>query len=158
VPGVNDGAVLTSTLTDLYSLGEPILSVSVVPVALTEFSKHHLVRQPTGDECRRALATVSDFAARAVAERGFPWCYGADDLYLQAGEPLPPAEWYGDFEQRENGVGAVRYLQTQIAAARNRLPDLGGKRIGVVTGAAMGPLMPQVLAEVAAVTGAGFGV
>src|SRR3989454_10945721 len=31
---------------------------------------------------------------------------------------------------------------------------LGGKRIGVVTGAAMGPLMPQVLAEVAAVTGA----
>src|SRR2546430_5162839 len=39
--------------------------------------------------------------------------------------------------------GAVRYLQTQIAAARNRLPDLGGKRIGVVTGAAMGPLMPQ---------------
>src|SRR5256886_14414266 len=86
----------------------------------------------------------------------FPWCYGADDLYLQAGEPLPPAEWYGDFEQRENGVGAVRYLQTQIAAARNRLPDLGGKRIGVVTGAAMGPLMPQVLAEVAAVTGAQF--
>src|SRR5256886_13065956 len=52
--------------------------------------------------------------------------------------------------------GAVRYLQTQIAAARNRLPDLGGKRIGVVTGAAMGPLMPQVLAEVAAVTGAQF--
>src|SRR5436853_90281 len=91
-----------------------------------------------------------------VAERGFPWCYGADDLYLQAGEPLPPAEWYGDFEQRENGVGAVRYLQTQIAAARDRLPDLAGKRIGVVTGAAMGRLMPQVLAEVAAVTGARF--
>ena len=69
---------------------------------------------------------------------------------------MPPAEWYGDFEQRENGVGAVRYLQTQIAAAPDPLTDLAGKRIGVVTGAAMGPLMPQVLAEVAALTGAQF--
>ena len=158
VPGVNDGAVLVRSLEDLYALREPILSVSVVPVALTEFSKHHLVRQPTGEECRRALTTVGDFAARARGERGFPWCYGADDLYLQAGEPLPPAEWYGEFEQRENGVGAVRYLQTRITAARDRFEDLAGKRVGVVTGTAMGPLMPQVLADLAAATGARFEV
>ena len=158
VPGVNDGAVLARSLEDLYALGDPILSVSVVPVALTEFSKHHLVRQPSGEECRRALTTVGDFAARARSERGFPWCYGADDLYLQAGEPLPPAEWYGEFEQRENGVGAVRYLQTRIAAGWDRFEDLAGKRVGVVTGTAMGPLMPQVLADLAAATGAWFEV
>src|SRR2546430_5650617 len=158
VPGVNDGAVLMRSLEDLCGLGEPILSVSVVPVALTEFSKHHLVRQPTGEECQRALATVGHFAARARGGRGFPWCYGADDLYLQAGEPLPPAEWYGEFEQRENGVGAVRYLQTRITAARDRFEDLVGKRVGVVTGMAMGPLMPQVLADLAAATGARFEV
>ncbi len=156
VPGANDGAELVRTLTDLFELGESILSVSVVPVALTEYSKRDLVRELAPEECRAALTLVGRFATRALAERGFPWCYGADDLYLQAGEPLPPAEWYGDFEQRENGVGAVRYLQTQIAAARDRLPDLAGTRIGVVTGTAMGPLMPQVLAEVAAVTGAQF--
>src|SRR2546430_717213 len=86
VPGVNDGAVLVRSFEDLYALAEPILSVSVVPVALTEFSKHHLVRQPTGEECQRALSTVGDFAARARGGRGFPWCYGADDFYLQAGE------------------------------------------------------------------------
>ena len=158
VPGVNDGAVLARSLEDLYALGDPILSVSVVPVALTEFSKHHLVRQPSGEECRRALTTVGAFAARARSERGFPWCYGADDLYLQAGEPLPPAEWYGEFEQRENGVGAVRYLQTRIAAGWDRFEDLAGKRVGVVTGTAMGPLMPQVLADLAAATGAWFEV
>ena len=156
VPGANDGAELVRTLTDLFELGESILSVSVVPVALTEYSKRDLVRELAPEECRAALTLVGRFATRALAERGFPWCYGADDLYLQAGVPLPPAEWYGDFEQRENGVGAVRYLQTQIAAARDRLPDLAGTRIGVVTGTAMGPLMPQVLAEVAAVTGAQF--
>jgi putative radical SAM enzyme (TIGR03279 family) len=154
VPGVNDGAELTRTLGDLYAVGPAILSVSVVPVALTEFSKRHLVREPTAADCRAALATVDRIATRALTERGTPWCYGADDLYLQAREPLPPAEWYGDFEQRENGVGAVRYLQTRIAAARDRLPPLAGKRIGVVTGTAMGPLMPAVLADLAAATGA----
>jgi putative radical SAM enzyme (TIGR03279 family) len=158
VPGVNDGAELWRSLGDLYALGEAILSVSVVPVALTEFSKHQLVRQPTADDCRAALGRVGDFAVRALDERGFPWCYGADDLYLQAGEPLPPADWYGDFEQRENGVGAVRYLQTRIADAVGGFRDLAGKRIGVVTGTAMAPLMPQVLEPLAAATGARFEV
>jgi putative radical SAM enzyme (TIGR03279 family) len=158
VPSVNDGPQLARTLTDLYALDASVLSVSVVPVALTEFSKHELVRQPTRDECRAALDVVGTFAARARAERGQPWCYGADDLYLQADEPLPPAEWYGDFEQRENGVGAVRYLQTRIAAAGEQLRagEWGGKRIGVVTGAAMAPLMPQVVDGLTAATGARF--
>src|SRR5947207_3050155 len=113
------GAELVRTLTDLFELGESILSVSVVPVALTEYSKRDPVRELAPEECRAALTLVGRFATRALAERGFPWCYGADDLYLQAGEPLPPAEWYGDFEQRENGAAAMRYLQTQIAAARD---------------------------------------
>jgi putative radical SAM enzyme (TIGR03279 family) len=156
VPGVNDGAQLERTLADLYGIGRGVLSVSVVPVALTEFSKRHLVREPTREECRSALAAVDRMASRALAERGAPWCFGADDLYLQARRPLPAAAWYGDFEQRENGVGSVRFLQVRIAAAADRLPDLGGKRIGVVTGAAMGPLMPQVVADLTTATGARF--
>ena len=158
VPGVNDGAQLVRTLTDLYDLGPAALSVSVVPVALTEFSKHALVRQPTREECRAAITIVDDFAARAVIDRGMPWCYGADDLYLQADLPLPPAEWYGDFEQRENGVGSVRYLQQRIQAAHAALTQesWAGKRIGIVTGMAMGPLMPQIVPDLERTTDARF--
>ncbi len=160
VPGINDGPQLVRTLGDLYGLGAAVLSVSVVPVALTEFSKHSLVRQPTREECRAALAAVDDFAARAVADRGMPWCYGADDLYLQADLPLPPAEWYGDFEQRENGVGSVRYLQARIQAARAALESeqWRDKRIGIVTGTAMGPLIPQIVADLTQITHAQFEV
>jgi putative radical SAM enzyme (TIGR03279 family) len=158
IPGQNDGAELIRTLSDLYGLGDAVLSVSIVPVALTEFSKHHLVRQGARDECRAALATVDEFAGRALAARGFPWCYGADELYLRAEVALPAAEWYGDFDQRENGVGAVRYLQTRIAAAGavGGLDSLAGKRIGVITGTAMAPLMPQVIAELVRRTQAHF--
>jgi putative radical SAM enzyme (TIGR03279 family) len=156
LPGVNDGPQLERTLRDLYGLGPIVLSVSVVPVALTEFSKHRLVRSPRADECRAALAAVDQWATHAVAERGHPWCFGADDLYLLAEVPLPVAEWYGDFEQRENGVGAVRYLQTRIAAAPAGLADWNGKKIAVTTGTAMAALMPQVIPGLAAATGADF--
>src|SRR5207244_2855521 len=69
VPGVNDGVELERTLADLYGIGSGVLSVSVVPVALTEFSKRHLVREPTPAECRAALGAVDRVATRALVER-----------------------------------------------------------------------------------------
>ncbi len=145
VPGVNDGNVLERTLSDLYAFGAPVLSVSVVPVALTRHSKHDLVRAPTAEEARRALVSVRKWAARARGERGSGWVYGSDELYMRAGEPFPPAPAYDGFEQVENGVGAVRYLESLIAAQAHTLPSLAGRRVLVLTGTAMGELMPTVL-------------
>jgi putative radical SAM enzyme (TIGR03279 family) len=155
-PGVNDGAVLERSLEDLFALGDPVLSVSVVPVGLTEYSKHHLVRQPSAAECRAAVATVDRYAHRAVAKRGTHWAYGADELYMVAELPLPQVDRYDEFEQVENGVGAVRYLQRRIAQARNALPDLRGMHVAILTGAAMGPLMPHVIDTLAEATRATF--
>jgi len=155
-PGVNDGAVLDRSLDDLYRFGPDVLSVSVVPVGLTEYSKHSLCREPTAAECVAAVATVERWGARARGERGTTWVHGADELYLRAGLPLPPAEVYGGFEQVENGVGAVRFLQREIAVAAESFGPWRGKRIGVVTGTSMGALMPQVLEPLIAASGADF--
>jgi putative radical SAM enzyme (TIGR03279 family) len=157
-PDVNDGPVLERSLTDLYDLGEHVLSVSVVPVGLTSFSKLQLVREPTRDECRAAIAVVHRFAERAAAERGHRWVHGSDDLYLVADTTLPPAEWYGDFEQVENGVGSVRALQQQVAAYETELPRLDGRTVAVLTGTAMGRLMPLVTDGLAERTGGRFEV
>jgi putative radical SAM enzyme (TIGR03279 family) len=155
-PGVNDGAVLRQTLADLFAFGPAILTCSVVPVGLTEFSKHHLVREPTVEECRAAVRLVEEQAAIARAQRQTTWAFGADELYLRADLPLPPAEIYGDFEQVENGVGSVRWLQQRIAQAADLLHSGKGERIGVVTGTAMAQLMPMVLEPLAGLTGAHF--
>ncbi|HLB36019.1 MAG TPA: DUF512 domain-containing protein [Gemmatimonadales bacterium] len=154
-PGVNDGPVLERSLDDLYQLDETVLTVAVVPVGLTDFSHHDAAREPAEAECRAAAATVHRFAERALAARGHRWVHGSDELYLNARLPLPPAEWYGDFEQAENGVGSVRYLEQRIAAAAP-LPRLPGRKIGVLTGAAMARLMPPVLDTLTAGTGARF--
>jgi len=155
-PGVNDGPVLEQTLRDLYEFGDAVMGCSVVPVGLTEFSKHHLVREPTAAECQAAIGLIDQWADRARRERGIHWAFGADELYMRAGVELPPAEIYDGFDQVENGVGAVRWLQQRIAEGAPDLSGWSGRRIGVATGTAMGRLMPQVLAPLAQATGAHF--
>jgi putative radical SAM enzyme (TIGR03279 family) len=155
-PGVNDGPVLEQTLRDLYEFGDAVMGCSVVPVGLTEFSKHHLVREPTAAECQAAIGLIDQWSNRARRERGIHWAFGADELYMRAGVELPPPEIYDGFDQVENGVGAVRWLQQRIAEGAPDLSGWSGRRIGVATGTAMGRLMPQVLAPLAQATGAHF--
>ena len=69
---------------------------------------------------------------------------------------MPGAEHYGDFAQIENGVGAVAALRVRVREGLDSLPRLDGKRIGVVTGVSMAPLMPELLDELRARTGATF--
>jgi putative radical SAM enzyme (TIGR03279 family) len=155
-PGVNDGAVLERTLEDLYRFGPSVLNVSAVPVGLTTFSKHHLVREPTQDECRAAIGQLERWAGHARSERGISWAFGADELYLRAGLSLPPAAAYDGFEQVENGVGSVRWLEQRIADDASGLADWRGRRIGVLTGRSMAGLLPQVLEPLKKISQAEF--
>ena len=156
VPGLNDGEVLEQSLTDLWNFGDACLSVALVPVGLTQFS--HLYNGKSMDV--EAASTLVDITARwaerGQRERGFPWVYGSDELYLLSGRDLPPFEHYGDFSQIENGVGALTMLRHRLASGLDRLPRLDGKRIAVVTGTSMAPHMPALLESIAAATGATF--
>jgi putative radical SAM enzyme (TIGR03279 family) len=156
VPGINDGAVLEASLVDLWALGPAVLSVAIVPVGLTQFSHLYTGRTMDGPTAAELLAHVERWAVRARAERGSPWVYGSDELYLLAGAPLPTAEYYDDFAQVENGVGAVALLRRRVAEGLTELPRLRGRRVGVVTGVSMGPLMPPLLAQLERATGATF--
>jgi len=156
VPGLNDGEVLEESLRDLWSFGDACLSVALVPVGLTQFS--HLYTGKSMDRANAsALVDVTEpWAARAMAARGHAWVYGSDELYLLAGRALPPMEHYGDFPQIENGVGAVTSLRSRVADGLPELSWLGAMRIGVVTGSAMAPLMPELLDQLSQRTGAEF--
>lgn len=156
VPGLNDGDVLEQSLTDLWNFGDACLSVALVPVGLTQFS--HLYNGKSMDV--GAAGTLVDitarWGARGLRERGFPWVYGSDELYLLAGRDLPPFEHYGDFSQIENGVGALTMLRHRLAGGLDHLPRLDGKHIAVVTGTSMAPHMPELLESISGATGATF--
>src|SRR3954469_8514610 len=140
VPGLNDGAVLEQSLADLWSFGDAVLSVAVVPVGLTQFSHLYTGKsmdQPTAETLLRAVDRWQERARAERADRSDAWVYGSDELYLLAERPLPDAGFYGEFPQIENGVGAVAALRMRLDEGLPSLPRLDGKRIGVVTGVSM---------------------
>jgi putative radical SAM enzyme (TIGR03279 family) len=158
VPGLNDGDVLEESLSDLWNLGDAVISAAVVPVGITQFS-HLYTGQPMDAAAAGALLErVEVWSERARRERGENWVYGSDELYLLAERELPPAEHYGDFAQIENGIGAVASLRVRVADGVEDLPRMDGRRIGVVTGKAMAGLMPELITRLEKATGATFEV
>jgi putative radical SAM enzyme (TIGR03279 family) len=156
VPGLNDGDVLEQSLTDLWNLGDAMMSVALVPVGVTQFSHLYTGQSMDRDHARRLLEAVHRWEARGLAERQDRWVFGSDELYLLAEQPLPGVDHYGEFSQIENGVGAVTSLRQRVRDGLSQLPRLDGRRIGVVTGVSMAPLMPDLLQQLEGATGATF--
>jgi NifB/MoaA-like Fe-S oxidoreductase len=156
VPGLNDEEILEESLTDLWKMGDAVLSTAVVPVGLTQFSHLYTGKRMDQETAASILAHVERWGHRARRERGETWVFGSDELYMLAGRELPEAEHYGEFAQIENGVGAVTSLRLRVANGMDRLPRRDGQKIGVVTGLAMAPLMPELLDRMAEQSGAKF--
>lgn len=156
VPGLNDEEVLEESLSDLWNMGEAVLSAAVVPVGLTQFSHLYTARSMDRDTAAGILERVERWGDRALKERGETWVYGSDELYMLAQRELPDAEHYGEFAQIENGVGSVTSLRMRVAAGLGELPRRDGQKIGVVTGKAMGPLLESLLESLTQASGAHF--
>jgi putative radical SAM enzyme (TIGR03279 family) len=153
-PEWNSGAHLDRTIDDLLSLGEGVRTLSVVPVGLTRYNLGRPVRLLTRDEAKEAIRQVERGRERALAERGYGWCYAADELFLLAGEELPDLRYYDDVELTENGVGAVRRFIDSFEEGIGQLPRLRGRRIRLLTGLSMSPFFEALGPRVAAATGA----
>lgn len=153
-PELNDGAVLRKTIDDLYARDDAVLSLSVVPVGLTEFNADRGIRALTPGECRRALADIDRARERALRERGTGWCYAADELFLQAGLDVPGRDYFDAGELESNGVGAISLLTERVRTGLDGLPGLDGLRIVAVTGTSMGPSLAGLMDEIAGRTGA----
>lgn len=153
-PEINDGRILEGTIADLYGRERQVLSLSIVPVGLTEFNSDRGVRTLTPEECARALQAVDSIRERALAERGRAWCYAADEMFLQAGRELPDPGYFDDHELVANGVGAVSALSSAVRADLGDLPSLQGKKVVLATGTSMKPYLSELADEVSSSSGA----
>jgi len=157
VPGINDGEVLSRTIADLAGLYPTVQSIALVPVGLTRYHREGL-RTMTAQECADLAQAIAPYQASFRAELGSDLVYLADEIYLQAGLPIPPAERYDEFAHLENGVGLVRVLldewedlRSLVGAAR---PTPG--RVSVVCGALIAPVLGRIISELAVLTGADY--
>lgn len=96
-PGINDGRELDRTLSDLAELKNTVLSVAIVPVGITQFREEKL---------KRVDKKVAQETIKIASKYKRVCC--SDEFFLLAQEPIPPAKYYGNFCQLDDGVGALR--------------------------------------------------
>ena len=146
--GVNDGEELDRTMHDLAQLHPALTSVSVVPAGLTKYREGLYPLSPfTPEECRAVIAQVNAFGDECLQTLGDRIFCCADEFYLKAELPLPDTDYYGDYEQIENGVGMLRSLYDEFCAELEYLSDYipadGSvyRRVSLATGRAAAPMM-----------------
>jgi len=159
-PGVNDGAELVRTVQALSRFRPQMRSVAVVPVGLTRH-RRNLPRIPAvdGSTASQILGLLGPLQNRFMKETGEPFAYGADELYLLAGESIPSSAHYGDFWQQDNGVGMVRSFIEEFRRTRRRFPAAFEQRsrYAVVTGKLAGPVLNRkVMPFLARIGNSGF--
>ena len=144
-PGLNDGAALRSTLTDLHTLGPALRSVALVPVGTTRYTANPQIRRSTHDELRDLLAAARHWNLM----RATPWVFASDEVYLALGIRVPGTRHYGDSPQLSTGVGMVRRFLDDFARVRRRRPPRWGRnhRILVATGILFTPTLSRCVAE-----------
>jgi putative radical SAM enzyme (TIGR03279 family) len=147
-PGMNDGAILERTVSDLAAHFPNVLSIGVVPVGLTRTPQEIL----SGPEpsCSRILPSAADLPirtflpeeARDVVKATRRWqrdlrrrygssiVYASDEFYLLCGEPIPSTASYDGYPQYENGIGMVRDLIDDWNRLKRRLARSSSPRRG----------------------------
>jgi putative radical SAM enzyme (TIGR03279 family) len=151
-PGLNDGPHLERTVRELAALHPAVATVAVVPVGLTRHRAGlHPLRVITPDEARTVVDAIHGWQGEFLRDRGARVVFAADELYLRAGRPIPPAEAYEGFPIVEDGVGLVRRFEDDFRALTRRpaRPEWRGRRrVTVVTGELFGPILAELLATV----------
>ncbi|MCU0269068.1 MAG: DUF512 domain-containing protein [Acidimicrobiales bacterium] len=107
-PGVNDGAVLDDTLAGVLDEYPELASLCLVPLGISRFNTEERLRAHTPEEVTAVLAAVHDWQEVFHAVLGRRLVFAADEYYLLAGAPFPPAEAYEGFPMHEDGVGMGR--------------------------------------------------
>jgi putative radical SAM enzyme (TIGR03279 family) len=126
-PGVNDGAVLADTMAGVLDRFPELDSVAVVPLGISKFNAEAAMRFHTVDEARAVVDIVDDWQDVFRATLGKRMVYAADEYYLMARRPFPPAEHYDGFPMHEDGIGMARTFEAEF---HGRAADATGPRRG----------------------------
>jgi putative radical SAM enzyme (TIGR03279 family) len=143
-PGLNDGAHLDRTISDLVKLHPNVASLAVVPVGLTDHRKNlPELTSFTPEIAQATIAHVTPIQRKLQKQLGTPFVFLGDEIYIMAGAELPPARHYRDFPQIENGVGMVRTFLQQFNAALKKKPRRPTVRGTVCTGKVFYPYLKE---------------
>jgi NifB/MoaA-like Fe-S oxidoreductase len=110
-PGRNDGAILHDTLAGVLDRYPTLATVACVPLGVSRFSPAEAMRPHTTEEAAAVCDAVELWQDTFVTAIGRRMVFAADEYYLMAERPFPPACTYEGFPQHENGLGMARAFE-----------------------------------------------
>ncbi len=151
-PDINDGPHLERTVRELAPLHPHVATTAIVPVGLTRHRERlPSLRTLTVEEARALVATVAGWQQRYLDTLGSRFVFLGDEVYLQAGAPLPEAAEYEDFLVAEDGIGLVRRFEDGFERALRRPPQWRpGRSVTIVSGELYAPRLARLLARLPA--------
>jgi putative radical SAM enzyme (TIGR03279 family) len=150
-PDWNDGPHLDRTVHELARLHPAVPTTAVVPVGLTRHRERLPdLRAVTVEEAGALVRAIEGWQREFRDRLGTRFVWAADELYLQAGLPLPAAREYEGFAVAEDGIGLVRRFEDAFARAVIRRPARRAhpRHVTVVTGEMFAPRMRALLDRV----------
>lgn len=120
VPGENDGEELAYTARKLFSYYPTVRSLACVPTGITKYREG---LYPIADVDRAYSERLLDLVDALNTEFGVDFLLPADEYFVKAGRSFKPAQFYGEFEQIENGIGMTAKFLSEAHAALCDLPD-----------------------------------
>lgn len=148
-PGINDGPELERSLRDLSEYGPSLQSVACVPVGLSDYRDGLFSLVPyTKERAGQVIDSIERFSDEFEQEHGFRIAYPADEFFLTAQRPIPPADYYGEFSQLENGIGLIASMKDEFDRALEDLEESEKPvRLSIATGAAAQPFIAGLVDE-----------
>jgi putative radical SAM enzyme (TIGR03279 family) len=113
-PGLNDGAVLDDTMAGVLDRYPDLASLCVVPLGVSRFNTEGRMRPHTPREAAAVVDTVEDWQDVFRSVLGHRLAFAADEYYLLADRPFPPADAYEGFPMHEDGIGMARTFELEL--------------------------------------------
>ncbi len=118
VPGENDGDELAYTARELFKYYPFVRDIACVPTGITKYRDGlYPIPDVDGAYSEKLLALVDSLNA----EFGVDFLLPADEYFIKAEKPFKSAEFYGEFEQIENGIGMTSKFLLEAESALKEL-------------------------------------
>ena len=116
---LNDGAELDFTIAQILERRPHAQSLAIVPVGVTRHRRDKFpLKQFDKNSAAEVIAQVERYQKKSRAQTGRTFVYLGDEFYFLAEKDFPPAEFYDDFPQIENGIGMTRNFIDEFNAKK----------------------------------------
>ncbi|WP_326513715.1 DUF512 domain-containing protein [Clostridium intestinale] len=131
VPGINNGEELKRTVEDLYKLYPSVQNVAAVPIGITKHRKGlkelEIFNKYTA---KKEIEDLKKLQQKYIKEIGAPFVRLSDEFYVLAEMDLPSEDFYGEYDQLEDGIGMITLFRKYI---KDSINYLGNKNKGSFT-------------------------